>query len=284
MSACKWDPAAGAYLRDGEPCRYDEHGDPTKHCTAKRNHRCANHVGARELTCARCVADTRTNLRWIPDLAPLVMVQALDDGAQSEAAMLAGPAADYTVFSARRALDRRWLLLNIPTNNLERALRALLPDDDELHPYSVLTRWHLMLAEDCGHPLPDRMTIVGSADYLDRQLHRLAQDDEQDFPLFRREIRKVREHLEAVLHNSSRAEKGAPCPECTADKVKPERLRREYAHWSYEGEEKGWRLKYRPTPSTEDEADHLDRWVCPRNREHSWLEPDYRKWADERSA
>lgn len=288
---CKWDAEAGDYLNDGEPCRYDVDGWPTKHCTGKTRKRCTQHVGRNELTCGRCISDTRQNLRWIPDLATLARVEALDDGVQSEAAMLAGPAADFAVFEARRALDRRWLYANIPGRNLERALTALLEPDDDLHPYSVLTRWHLMLAEDYGDELPARMSVANSTDYLTHNLNRFAQDPGQEFSLFRSEVRKVREHLEAVLHNSSGAERGALCPECVADcrgdsarKFSPERLRREYAYWKFEGEEKGWVLRYRTAPGLDDEAEEHDRWVCPRNRAHVWGEAEYRKWIEERTA
>ena len=104
--------------------------------------------------------------------------------------MLSAPAADYRVFSARRTINRQWLMANIPERNLERALKAYLEDDDVWHPYSVLTRWHLMIAEDYGHALVDHLSISDSAAYLDRHLPRIAQDDEQDFPLLRRELEK----------------------------------------------------------------------------------------------
>src|SRR5690606_41422977 len=50
--------------------------------------------------------------------------------------------------------------------------------------------------------------IQGAAAYLDRHLHRIANDDAQDFPLLRRELRKCRQHLEAVLHNDTRPDRG----------------------------------------------------------------------------
>jgi len=86
---CRWDRDREEYLRDDEPCRVDDYGDPTRHCTARRS--CANHVGPAELTCARCVGRTRGDVRRIVDLAPLMVVQAISGGVESEAAWLAGP-------------------------------------------------------------------------------------------------------------------------------------------------------------------------------------------------
>lgn len=291
MSACRWSQDAGDYLTDdGQPCRHDEYGDPTRHCTAKRG--CSHHIGPRELTCARCINDTRNNLNWIPDLATLLTTEALNDGAHSEAAMLAGPAADYPTFSARRALNRRWLYQHIPNHNLSRAITALLPDDDDAHPFNVLTRWHWDVSLAYNDPLPEVMTTAGSATYLTRNLNRIAHDPDMEFYKLRSQAKKVREHLEAVIHNSTGPEKGAPCPECVADgiedgvQINPAdvRLRREYAYWSYEGEEKGWRLRHRTSPDPGDESEGQDRWVCPRDKAHVWGESEYRRWIEERTA
>ena len=108
MTACRYDADTGAYLVDGEPCRTDDYGDPTHHCQARRT--CANHIGPDELTCARCVSRTRIDLRRIVDLAPLMAVQALGTGVNSEAAMLAGPAADPEAWMWTQAARRRRIL------------------------------------------------------------------------------------------------------------------------------------------------------------------------------
>lgn len=92
MTACKWDPDAATYLVDGEPCKRDDYGDPTKHCTARRT--CSQHIGEGELTCARCVGRTRTDIRQIVERASLMLPEALTGGVESEAAFLAGPAAN----------------------------------------------------------------------------------------------------------------------------------------------------------------------------------------------
>ena len=273
MIRCRWDRDREDYVNGDEFCRTDDYGDPTYHCTARRT--CANHVGAGELTCARCIGRARANIRRIVELAPLMAVQALDAGVESDALNLAGPAADYGVFSARRNLDRMWLMTNIPEVNLERAMRNLLPDDDEFHPYGVLTRWEFMLREDYGHQRDDATSVSSAGAYLERTLGRFAQDPEQDFPLFAREIRQCRNHLEAAIRNSHTPERGAPCPDCLEDGDRHVvRMTREYGHWCDADECE--RIHYA------DDTD--DRWVCPRNREHWRSHEDYSRWVEERKA
>lgn len=276
MSTCKYDRASGEYLIDGEPCRRDDYGDPTRHCTARRN--CANHVGADELTCARCLGRARANLRRIPVVSNLMILVAIEDGVNSEAANLAGPAADPEAWSWRKIAARTggpWHL-------------SLIEDDDEEHPYLVLGRWDMMIREDYGHPSDEPVTIANAAAYLDRQLGRIAQDDGQDFPLFAREIRKCRNHLERTLRTAMMRQRGAPCPECKADAAEEAqaaeregrevrkgslpRLVREYGHWC--DDEDCERIHYA------DDAD--DRWVCPRNRAHEWTPKAYRDYIEER--
>lgn len=269
MSACRYDSDAKDYLIDGEPCRRDEYGDPTKHCTARRT--CSNHIGRDELTCARCIGRTRQDIRQIAILAPLMLPAALGGGVDSEAANLAGPGADYRVFSARRVISRQWIIANLPERRWGQAMEALLDDDDEQHPYSLLTRWQLMLAEDYGHPLPARLSVSDAAAYLDRHLHTVAQDPEQDFPLLRGEMRRCRQHMESVLRNSTGPERGAPCPECR-EQGHVVRLAREYGHWCTDADCE--QIHY--------ETDEGDRWVCSRNKAHVWSHAAYENYVEER--
>src|SRR5690606_4610703 len=76
---------AEADCRGCKPC-------PGRHCSARTN--CTWHVDAADLTCGRCGGEARRELRWIGDLAALMMTQAMSDGVESESAYLAGPAAD----------------------------------------------------------------------------------------------------------------------------------------------------------------------------------------------
>lgn len=262
MTGCKWDRDAEAYLIDGEPCKRDEYGDPTKHCTARRS--CAQHIAPDELTCARCLGRVRQNLRRIPDLAALMAILAVEQGVNSEAANLAGPAADPEAWSWRKVAARQGRSWHL----------SLVEDDDEEHPYLVLGRWDMMLREDYNQPSDKPVTVGNAAAYLDRILNRVAQDDGQDFPQFAREIRKCREHLEYVLSVHQAKQRGAPCPDCTKpDEGVGPRLVRVYGHWC-----------------TDDDCSKLhylddiaDRWVCPREPDqHVWTVEDYSKWIEER--
>lgn len=244
-------------------CRGCQPCPEPNHCTATRN--CAWHIGDDELTCARCVATCRQNLRALPDLVAQMSYEALFVGVESEATNLAGPGADYATFRRRRELDRDWLYRNVPDQHLERALRTLLADDDEDHAYNVLGRWDMMIREDYDHPSDERVTVDNAADYLNRQLHRIAQDEDQDFPLFAREIRKCRQHHEAVLHDSRLQERGAPCRACPSPAP---RLQLEHAHWC--DDPTCERIHYLD--------DSGDRWVCPADRDHWWSVEDYRRW------
>lgn len=270
---CRWDHDRDTWLRaDGEPCRWDDDGQPTRHCTARRS--CAMHVYGDELTCARCVDRTRRDLRQIADLAALMLPEALTAGVNSEAANLAGPAADPRAWRDRRIAKRlhldTWLRLARISERQWLHARTAMEDDDEQHPYTVTTRWQMMLAEDYAHPLPAVLTTAEAVAYLSRYAGKVANDPDQDWSLFAREVRSCRSHLEAVLHNSRAAERGAPCAACRQDNpdAPAPRLLREYGHWCVE--EDCDQLHYLDTSG--------DRWVCPRDRTHRWSEDDYRRW------
>lgn len=273
---CKWDPDASQYLTDGEPCRTDDYGDPTRHCTARRT--CSQHIGEGELTCARCLLRTKQDVRQIEMRAAMMLPEAMVAGLR-EAAWLAAPGADPRGWLEQRLAEishlDHWLEVGrIKTRQYVHARGTI--DDDEHHPYNVLTRWHMMLAEDYGLTLPAKMTTSDSADFLVRIVGRVAQDPEQDFRLFREEMRTCRSHLEAVLHDSLAPEKGAPCPTCVeSKKVDPAKVRlvRKYAHWCTDED---------CTEQYHSVTDDFDVWVCPRHREHWWTAAGYGELIDER--
>jgi hypothetical protein len=261
---CHYDHERSEYITaDGDPCRVDEYGDPTRHCTAKRT--CSQHVGPGELTCARCLGRTRANLRRIPIVSRLMMLIALEDGVNSEAANLAGPAADPEAWSWRKVAARQGKSWHL----------SLIEDDDEEHPYLVLGRWDMMLREDYSHPSDVVLTIANAAAYLDGQLGRMAQDDTQDFPLFSREVRDCRNHLERVLRTAAFRQRGVPCPTCVGDEKGSPRLVREYGHWCEDDDCR--RVHYLD--------DSGDVWRCPRNAGHVWEHERYENYLkDRRSA
>jgi hypothetical protein len=255
---CRWDREAEAYLVDGEPCRTDDYGDPTVHCTARRI--CANHIGRGEITCARCVGRARAIVRRLVGIAPLLEVRAIAAGVDSEALNLAGPAADAEAWSWRKITAKQGRVWHV----------SLMEEDDDFHPYTVLTRWEFMLREDYDQPRSDPTSVSSAGSYLERILHRMAQDPEQDFPLFAREVRKCLQHVEAVLQNSQAPERGAPCPDCLTD-GRVVKLSREYPHYCEDADCE--RMHYAD--------DSADRWVCPRG--HWRSHEDYQRWIEERS-
>ena len=253
MTDCRYDRERSEYVTpDGEPCKRDDYGDPTHHCTARRT--CAQHVGKGELTCARCMGRTRMVIRHIVDRAAELPDEAEETGVDSEATNLAGPAADVEAWTWRKVAARQGRAWHV----------SLVEDDDEEHPYTVLTRWQLMLSEDYGHPLPERMTVTDAAAYLERNLPRVAQDPEQDFGLMSRELKRCLTHVEAVLRDSRAPERGAPCPTCSKQDIVV-RLVREYGHWCLEDECEQIHFL--------DESG--DIWRCPVKADHWWSPAGY---------
>lgn len=233
------------------------------HCTGKKS--CTWHVETGQLTCGRCLNKARTDLRWITDLAALMSTAALDGGVNSEAANLAGPSVDPEAWSWRKAAARAGGAWHA----------SLVEEDDEHHPARVLGTWARMLTEDYGHDMPPAASLVWCADYLDRNLHRIAHDDGQDFPLMARELKKCRQHLESVLHNDDQRDQGVPCPTCVSEgsaNPKHVRLRREYGHWCTD--EDCARIHH--------DTDEADVWRCPKNHDHVWSHEDYDRRLEER--
>mgnify|MGYP007100071393 FL=1 len=191
----------------GDPC-------PETHCQAN----CGRHTGGM-LTCPECITEARDHLTRIVEAAALMLPEAIHRGVNSEAANLAGPAPHPGTARARwqqgraRASTEAWVSGEFDPDVFNRAIDRL-PDDDPAHPYAVLGRWHMMLAEDYQHEIHDDISVAGSAGYLNRTMHRLAHDPYQDFPIFLRDIRHCRRHLDAVLRANAQIERGAPCHLC----------------------------------------------------------------------
>lgn len=278
MTACRYDRDLEQHLTpDGEPCTHDEYGDPTKHCTARTN--CGQHIGPNDLTCARCIGRTRSDIKRIADLAALMLPAAIAGGVNSEAANLAAPGAEPAKWAGRRlAMSRHltaWMRLGRITEEQATHALAAMPDDDDRHPYNLLGRWDMAIREDYQHPSSKRVTVANAADYLNNQLGRIAQDESQDWPLFAGQIRKCRRHMESVLATLARPERGAPCPACVENGDKAPRLVRKYGHWCTDDNCR------EPQHYTDDSG---DTWTCGVNREHRWTHADYAKWVETRRA
>lgn len=179
------------------------------HCTCREG--CPEHTSdAYPLTSPVCVGKTRRDITEVVELAALMLTEALHKGVRSEAASMAGPAADSESWSwhrlAQRSAGAEW---------------DTIEGDDPAHPLVVLGTWDFMLREDYGQLTTERATVVTCAAYLDRTLVRFAQDENQDYPLFTRELRICRTRLEAVLSNSKRAATTkVPCIDCGRNLVR----------------------------------------------------------------
>lgn len=80
-------------------------GDPLEHC-AGRNH-CTEHVPADVLVCPRCVGRIRDALADIEKLHAKMLDEAVHRGVESEAANLAGPAANPEAWVWRKVATRK---------------------------------------------------------------------------------------------------------------------------------------------------------------------------------
>lgn len=210
-------------------------------------------IGGRgtDQTCADCLGAARGDLAEITAMAgPRMLREATLRGVDSEATMLAGPAAEPGIWQRRhRLVTNAALAAPDDRHPAYRAWKAWLDDcRDERHPLWVLGTWDRLVREHLGHDEPDdQLTIAGAAAYLEQHLTRLAHDEGFAFEELARDLRDCRGHLEDVLHDGVREERGAPCPGCgRADLVKV---------WG------------------DDET--ADRWTCPKCRQW-WTEHDYR--------
>jgi hypothetical protein len=230
-----------------KPCTHDDNGNPTVHCEARGS--CTEHLDAdHPRTCPRCIAWVRADIAQVVRLSLLMLDQAIVTGVDSEAAMLAGPAANPGALTELR----EWLTWHDVLK---------LPEHDDRHPYTLLVRWEQQLAEHYGHPRPPAPTIASAASYLSWLLTDVAQTT--DFAPLANGISRCRTHLEAVLGASRMPDRGAPCWEC---ETPAPRLVLRRAHWCE-----------RPDCTREhDSTGARDTWVCPANRDHWWTEAEYR--------
>lgn len=252
---CRYVEGWGHYLASHEATCRDHDCDGCQPCEPEHGHcaarsRCGGHLTApHQLTCPRCIGRTRTDLDEIKRLCGLLLAEAVEVGVDSEAANLAGPAADPEAAMWRRLheYDR---------------LHEIAGEPDR-HPLTVLGTWDFMLREDYDQPTALRCTVARAADYLAGQLDRLAQDPEQDWALFAAEIHACRAHLEDVLGEGMRPERGAPCPAC--EPAPP--LTKRWAHWCDDPE----------CRREHDASGAGDEWRCPACRA-AWTEAEYRLW------
>lgn len=214
-----------------------------RHCPECRK---GEHLGFGENTCPTCIGKVRRQLRDIVDLAASLPDEAEVRGVNSEAANLSGPFADPEAYAWRRAAKAQ----------RDDVLLSSLEGDDEHHPGSVLKRWVQALCEDYGEDYDRGDDLASLTDWIDTRLHRIANDYNQDFGQFRREVGRVVSHLEAVLHAGEQRDTGAPCMTCRTPLTKT---------WALDEKHDGWECKRCNTRSTHAQylfavaAEHRDK-------------------------
>lgn len=154
--------------------------------------------------CTGCLDAARSDLRAIGDLCASLPAEAAVKGVQSEAMMLLGPTADPEAWR-NRATSAMWGRLDA----------SYLEDcRDELHPLWVLGTWEQIWRDHLDHYSIATVTVASAHAYLDMQIGYMAEQVEPAFDEFARELRGCRAHLENVLHDGVREERGAPCVQC----------------------------------------------------------------------
>lgn len=191
-------------------------------------------------TCATCIGATRDDLTEIVRLSGRLMPEAIVKGVNSEAANLAGPAADPEAYQHR-----------VMSGIAGRTPEVFDAADTAMHPLFVLATWEDAAREHHQHPTRDLANVSSARAYLAQHLSRLAQDGDFAFEELAGDLRRCRAHLEDVLSEGERDERGAPCISCGRA-----RLVKSYG---------------------EDHGD--DRWTCPRCKQW-WSEADYRAKVD----
>lgn len=289
MTSCRYDAVHGHLLLEHWPS-CDTIGCPgclpcsEPHCATrfgkKQERRCTGHLdAAHPRTCARCVSRVLADLTAIENLAALVGAEVRHHGVEHASVNLAGPAAEPHSFEARRISQMRKVdAMELDDEKWAAARERLVPEWDDRHPLGLLGRWDMTLREDYGPRTTLRITVSRARSYLASVIERLAQDDEQDFALFAGEARACRKHLEAVLRDSRRPDRGAPCWRCEPDEngAQPA-LVLHRGHWCTKDECTKQHGPCEPDCSVDHAHDYGDRWVCPRDKSHTWTDDEYRR-------
>lgn len=221
---------------------------PERHCQVCGRAHVTSDGRGEDQTCADCLGATRETLAKITTMSARMLDEATQRGVNTEAAMLAGPAADYETWQRRRRLIVNAAALAPERSPEHRRMVALTSDcRDEKHPLWVLGTLDFIVRDHLDQPTDERVTVARSAAYLGGHLTRLAHDPEFDFADMARDLRSCCGYLEDVLSEGEREEKGAPCPTCG----------------------RGALVKHYGDTAADD------RWTCPRCQQW-WTERDYR--------
>jgi hypothetical protein len=162
--------------------------------------------------CTGCLDAARGDLRAIGDLCASLPAEAVEKGVQSEAMMLLGPTSDPEAWRNRA------------TSAMVGRIDASYLEDcrDELHPLWILGTWEQIWRDHLDHYSIAPVTVASAHAYLDMQIGYMSEQIEPAFDEFARELRQCRGHLEDVLRDGIREERGAPCVQCERPMVRTE--------------------------------------------------------------
>lgn len=191
------DDCAGPPCPGCQPC-------PERHCQVCDEAHVTVDGHGNDETCASCLGETRSTMKSIVTMCARMLGEAIMRGINSEAAMLAGPAADPETWGYRR--------MSALAGRID---DAFLEDcRDELHPLWVLGTWEQLARDHLAQPSEEPVTVTEAQRYLDQHLTRLAHDPAFAFDELARDIGKCHAHLEDVLAEGERDIHGAPCLTC----------------------------------------------------------------------
>src|SRR5690348_9485322 len=196
-------------------------------------------------TCAACVGEAREDLTAIRDLCRNLDDEVVIKGVDSEAMNLLLPAADPEAWGhvTTSVMVGRLPADYLQCDRCDSAWPCSNPKHatGELHPLFVLVTWEEVWRDALDHETEAQATVEAAADYLGQQLTYMAGYEHAPFEDFARDLRRCRNHLEAVLHDGEQRETGAPCMRCENS------LRRCWA-----GRELPWSTTDRPLLAPED--------------------------------
>jgi hypothetical protein len=177
-----------------------------------------------EHVCPRCITTARDNLAEIIHLTHNLREQAIHH-------------ADHTSAPGHPVLGGEAMAMLGPTSTSPRAqIRQLIHrarlelDNDHVldhhagdhePPLSVLAGWAQVWRDFLGHHTQLTATLDREASYLNQHMHLMAQVVDIPFDEFARALSQCRRHLEDVLHDGTREERGAPCTECGTPLIRP---------------------------------------------------------------
>jgi hypothetical protein len=222
MSACKWNGRGNPRTitgRHAEDCA----DDTCRGCQPCEGPHCRLCIVAHtDGTCPECMAETREALHDIGRMCGALPDEVEHRGVEGEAMMLLAPAADPEAWGH---MEASVLSGRVPPEYLEE-------NAGELHPEFILRSWQMVWRDALDHDeVPDAL-LSTAVDYLNTQMTYMGGYEHVDFADFARDLRRCRNHLEAVLHDGEQVDQGAPCMSCNG------RLERT---WGKDAAGDGWR-------------------------------------------